>query len=175
MKKRETNNAENWSHNNDYPIGEAWNTDNTLAQLIVPRLLAFKALDKHGYPPEFDDVRKWNNTIQNLSVAKPQQLRDSCLCYCKDTNFKANHNELICLELICLSSQFIYLLLCLFGVKFDDGYEFFSCCHKKIPLHDYSCKDILPRIIIKLRFTKHPPNSGRYSLSFWPVPEGYLL
>lgn len=92
MKKRETNNAENWSHNNDYPIGEAWNTDNTLAQLIVPRLLAFKALDKHGYPPEFDDVRKWNNTIQNLSVAKPQQLRDSCLCYCKDTNFEANHN-----------------------------------------------------------------------------------
>lgn len=93
MKKRETNNAENWSHNNDYPIGEAWNTDNTLAQLIVPRLLAFKALDKHGYPPEFDDVRKWNNTIQNLSVAKPQQLRDSCLCYCKNTNFEANHNN----------------------------------------------------------------------------------
>lgn len=29
-----------WSHKNDYPIEEVWNTDNTLAQLIAPRLLA---------------------------------------------------------------------------------------------------------------------------------------
>ena len=29
-----------WSHKNDYPIEVVWNTDNTLAQLIAPRLLA---------------------------------------------------------------------------------------------------------------------------------------
>lgn len=29
-----------WSHKNDYPIEEVWNTDNTLAQLIAPRSLA---------------------------------------------------------------------------------------------------------------------------------------
>jgi hypothetical protein len=46
-----------------------WNTDNTLSQLIVPRLLAFKALDKHGYPPDFDDMHKWNNTIQKMADA----------------------------------------------------------------------------------------------------------
>ena len=48
MKKRKPNNKENWSHKNDFPIEEVWNTDNTLSQLIVPRLLAFKALDKQG-------------------------------------------------------------------------------------------------------------------------------
>ncbi len=55
-----------WSHKNDYPIEEVWNTDNTLAQLIVPRLQAFKALDKHGCPPPFNDMREWNNTIQKM-------------------------------------------------------------------------------------------------------------
>lgn len=28
----------NWSHKHDYPIDEIWNTNNTLARLIVPRL-----------------------------------------------------------------------------------------------------------------------------------------
>lgn len=69
MKKRKPNNKENWSHKNDFPIEEVWNTDNTLSQLIVPRLLAFKALDKHGYPPDFDDMHKWNNTIQKMADA----------------------------------------------------------------------------------------------------------
>ena len=32
----------------------------------MPRLQAFKALDKDGVPPEFDDMRKWNNTIQKM-------------------------------------------------------------------------------------------------------------
>ena len=69
MKKRKTNNTGNWSHKNDFPLEEVWNTDNTLSQLIIPRLLAFKALDKHGYPPDFDDMRKWNNTIQKMADA----------------------------------------------------------------------------------------------------------
>ena len=57
---------ENWSHKNDYPVEEVWNTDNTIAQLIVPRLQAFKALDKHGAPPNFKDMREWNNVIQKM-------------------------------------------------------------------------------------------------------------
>ena len=55
MKKRKPNNTENWSHKNDFPIEEVWNTDNTLSQLIVPRLL--------------DDMHKWNNTIQKMADA----------------------------------------------------------------------------------------------------------
>ena len=66
MKKGKHNNSENWSHKNDFPIEEVWNTDNTLSQLIVPRLLAFKALDKHGYPGDFKDMRAWNNAIQEM-------------------------------------------------------------------------------------------------------------
>lgn len=57
---------QNWSHKYDFPIDEIWNTDNALARLIVPRLQAFKALEKHGYPPDFCDMRTWNNTIQKM-------------------------------------------------------------------------------------------------------------
>lgn len=56
----------NWSHKNDFQIEEVWGTYHTLSQLIVPRLLAFKALDKHGYCPEFKDMREWNNAIQKM-------------------------------------------------------------------------------------------------------------
>mgnify|MGYP003450184970 FL=1 len=56
----------NYSHKHDFPIDEIWNTDNALAQLIVPRLQAFKTLDKHGYPSDFTDMRTWNNTIQKM-------------------------------------------------------------------------------------------------------------
>lgn len=55
-----------WSHKHDFPIEEIWNTDNTLARLIVPRLQAFKQLDKHGYPPDFNDMRAWNKAIQKM-------------------------------------------------------------------------------------------------------------
>ena len=57
---------DNYSHKHDYPIEEVWNTDNVLAQFIAPRLQAFKALDKHGYPPGCKDMREWNNTIQKM-------------------------------------------------------------------------------------------------------------
>ncbi len=50
----------------DYPIEEVWNTKHTLAQLIVPRLQAFKALDKHGVCPAFKDMQEWNNAIQKM-------------------------------------------------------------------------------------------------------------
>ena len=56
----------NWSYKHDFPIDEIWNTDNTLARLIVPRLQAFKQLDKDGYPEDFSDMRIWNKTIQKM-------------------------------------------------------------------------------------------------------------
>ena len=65
VKKQKESNP-SWSHKNDFPIEEVWNTENTLAQLIVPRLQAYKALDKHGCPPAFKDMREWNNTIQKM-------------------------------------------------------------------------------------------------------------
>ena len=65
-RKKNRDSEENWSHKNDYPIEEVWNTYHTLAQLIVPRLQAFKALDKHGGPPDFKDMREWNNAIQKM-------------------------------------------------------------------------------------------------------------
>ena len=57
--KRRNKDSENWSHKHDYPIEEVWNTDNTLAQLIVPRL-------QHGGPSDFMDIREWNNAIQKM-------------------------------------------------------------------------------------------------------------
>ena len=65
-KRKNKDSTENWSHKHDYPIEEVWNTDNVLAQLISPRLQAFKALDKHGYPPGCMDMREWNNIIQKM-------------------------------------------------------------------------------------------------------------
>ena len=66
VKRKNKDSTENWSHKHDYPIEEVWNTDNVLAQFIAPRLQAFKALDKHGYPPGCMDMREWNNIIQKM-------------------------------------------------------------------------------------------------------------
>ena len=65
-RKKNRDSTENWSYKHDYPIDEVWVTYSTLAQLIVPRLQAFKALDKHGYCPDFNDMREWNNAIQKM-------------------------------------------------------------------------------------------------------------
>ena len=56
----------NWSHKHDFPIEEIWGTYHTLARLIVPRLQAFKALDKHGYAPGFNNIQEWNKAIQKM-------------------------------------------------------------------------------------------------------------
>ena len=65
-KHNKTNNKESYSHKHDYPVEEVWNTYHTLSQIIVPRLQAFKALDKHGYCPYFKDMREWNCAIQKM-------------------------------------------------------------------------------------------------------------
>ena len=65
-KHNKTNNKESYSHQHDYPVEEVWNTYHTLSQIIVPRLQAFKALEKHGYCPDFKGMREWNNAIQKM-------------------------------------------------------------------------------------------------------------
>ena len=80
-KKVQTNpfNPDYFSYTDDYPIEEIWNTDNVLAQLIVPRLLAFKELDKHGCPGDFKDMRAWNNAIQKMVDAFELMKYVQCL------------------------------------------------------------------------------------------------
>lgn len=65
-KHNKTNNKESYSHKHDYPVEEVWNTYHTLSQIIAPRLQSFKALEKHGYCPDFKGMCEWNNAIQKM-------------------------------------------------------------------------------------------------------------
>lgn len=65
-RKKKFTESQEWSYKNDFPIGEVWGTYHTLAKLIVPRLRAFKALDKQGYAPGFKDIADWNLAIQKM-------------------------------------------------------------------------------------------------------------
>ena len=78
-KKKNTSNGEHWSHKHDYPIEEVWNTKNTLARLIAPRLVTFRDLDKHGHPGGFKDIREWNATIQKMIDAFELMKYTDCL------------------------------------------------------------------------------------------------
>ena len=51
---------------NSYPISEVWGTYHYLARKIAPRLKAFKALKKHGWPADFEDQEDWNEVIQKM-------------------------------------------------------------------------------------------------------------
>ena len=68
-RKKKSEQSEAWSFKNDFPIEEVWNTDNTIARLIVPRLKAFKALDKHGCPQGFDTMESWHKAIDKMIYA----------------------------------------------------------------------------------------------------------
>ncbi|MBR3572270.1 MAG: hypothetical protein IKN99_03370 [Bacteroidales bacterium] len=78
-KNKQPKDSTNWSHKHDYPISEVWNTDNTLARLIAPRLIAYKELDKHGYPPDVGDMTKWNHIIQKMIDAFELMKYTDCL------------------------------------------------------------------------------------------------
>ena len=65
-RKKRDDESENWSYKNDFLIEEVWNTYHNIAQAIVPRLKAFKALDKHGHAPCFSDINAWNKAIQKM-------------------------------------------------------------------------------------------------------------
>ena len=66
MAKKKIVENDSWSHKHDYPITEIWNTGATIAALIVPRLRAFKSLDKHCYPPNMNGMTEWNGAIQKM-------------------------------------------------------------------------------------------------------------
>ena len=51
---------------NNYPISEVWGTYHYLAREIAPRLKAFKAIDKHGWPEDFENQEDWNKAIQKM-------------------------------------------------------------------------------------------------------------
>ena len=53
----------NWSHKNDFPIIEVWNTYQAIAE---PRLRTFKEHDKHGFCPDFKGMKEWNEAIQKM-------------------------------------------------------------------------------------------------------------
>lgn len=76
-RKKNRDSTERWSFKHDYPIDEVWGTYHYLAQLIAPRLKAFKALDKYGYCPAFKDMREWNNAIQKMIDAFELMKYDS--------------------------------------------------------------------------------------------------
>ena len=74
--KTKIDTREAWSHKHDFPIEEVGNTNKAIALLIVPHLQAFKALDKYGSPPDFTDIRQWNNTIQKMIDAFELLMQD---------------------------------------------------------------------------------------------------
>ena len=43
-----------------FPVEEVWGTYHAIARMILPRLKAFKLLDKHGLPVDFDDMESWD-------------------------------------------------------------------------------------------------------------------
>ena len=51
---------------NGYPISEVWGTYHYLAREIAPRLKSFKAIDKHGWPEDFESQEDWNKAIQKM-------------------------------------------------------------------------------------------------------------
>jgi hypothetical protein len=62
-------NHSEWSHKHDFPIEEIWNTENTIAAFIAPRLRAFKSLEKHGFPSDLNSEGQWNSAIQKMTDA----------------------------------------------------------------------------------------------------------
>ena len=65
MKRKKTYDGSD-DYINSYPISEVWGTYHYLAREIAPRLKAFKALDKHGWPEDFENQEDWNNAIQKM-------------------------------------------------------------------------------------------------------------
>ena len=51
---------------NGYPIREVWGTYHYWAREVAPRLKAFKALKKHGWPDDFESQEDWNEAIQKM-------------------------------------------------------------------------------------------------------------
>ena len=75
IRKAKLDSCESWSHKHDFPIEEVWNTKNVIAQLIVPRLKAFRAYKgKHGTPPGIASLEEWNKVIDKMIRACELQM-----------------------------------------------------------------------------------------------------
>ena len=82
-RKKRDDTTENWSNKNDFPIEEVWNTYHYIAKDILPRLKAFKALNKHGYCPAYKDNEEWNKAIQKMIDAF-ELLQPHLIVYSED-------------------------------------------------------------------------------------------
>ena len=94
-RKKKDEDSENWSYKNDYPIEEVWGTYHYIARGIVPRLKAFKSLDKHGHPPGFKDIAAWNKAIQKIIDAF-ELVKDYYPSYEEDIRTVDQGVELLC-------------------------------------------------------------------------------
>ena len=94
-RKKRDDGSENWSYKNDFPISEVWGTYHYIARDMVPRLKAFKALDKHGHPPGFKDIADWNKAIQKMIDAF-ELVKDYSPSYEEDIRTVDQGVELFC-------------------------------------------------------------------------------
>jgi hypothetical protein len=78
-----------------YPISEVWGTYHYLAREIVPRLKAFKAHKKHGWPEDFESLEDWNKTIQKMIDAF-ELVKDYSPSYEEDIRTVDQGVELFC-------------------------------------------------------------------------------
>ena len=81
--KKQKDSNPSWSHKNDFPIEEVWNTNNTLAQLIVPRLQAFKALDKHGIQKMVDAFELMKYAGASHTEDEERTIKQGLDLFCK--------------------------------------------------------------------------------------------
>ena len=80
---------------NSYPISEVWGTYHYLAREIAPRLKAFKAIDKHGWPEDFESQEDWNKAIQKMIDAF-ELVKDYSPSYEEDIRTVEQGVELFC-------------------------------------------------------------------------------
>ncbi|MBQ1742232.1 MAG: hypothetical protein II045_03955 [Oscillospiraceae bacterium] len=85
MDKNEKNEMmKNESQENEFSVNEIANLDYTLAKFILPRLYAFKDLEKQSIPFGFNDMHEWNRAIQHMIDAFELIMSgDYPLCTCE--------------------------------------------------------------------------------------------
>ena len=48
---------------------ELWNLDITLAEYILPRLIAFRKMKRTGVPMNFKSIKEWNKELDKMIYA----------------------------------------------------------------------------------------------------------
>ena len=66
-----------------------------MAREIAPRLKAFKALKKHGWPDDFESQEDWNNAIQKMIDAF-ELVKDYSPSYDEDIQIMNEGVKLFC-------------------------------------------------------------------------------